>query len=222
MKNPIPKLIEEIVPTFTYPVREKTRLHRPTVKYIYNFFELSLTRHSVRNFGPLVPEQLDNLLWFAGKAIKTRSQTNGYVLSHRPSPSAGARHPIDILVCSNVPEPTIAYYNPFEHSLGKLSLDLVSTMDLLDHINDDVAMKQGVFLWLIAHPVRTAAKYDFAESLVWRDAGALLQQIQLTASALNLSSCPVGTLAEPFADRLFGDLGKTISAGGIIIGNLDL
>lgn len=222
MRNPTPKLTEEIVSPFTYPVKGKTKLQRPIEQYKHDFFDLALNRRSVRNFSPLLQGQLDTLLWFAAKAIEIQVQPNGYVLSHRPSASAGARHPIDILVCNNEPKPTIAYYNPFEHSLDTLSLDSGTVVELLAHIDENVAMQQGIFLWLLAHPVRTIAKYDFAESLIWRDAGALLQQIQLTATAMNLVSCPVGTLAEPFADRLFGDIGRVISTGGIVVGNLDL
>ncbi|MEJ7693172.1 nitroreductase family protein [Daejeonella sp.] len=222
MRNPKPKLTEEAVLPFIYPIKGNTKLQRPSLPYHYDFFDIAFERRSTRRFGLLLPGQLDALLWFAAKAIEVQVQPNGYVLSHRPSASAGARHPIDILVCSNGPIPTVAYYNPFQHSLDILVLDSATVKGLLAHINENLAMQQGVFLWLVAHPLRTIAKYDFAESLVWRDAGALLQQIQLTATAINLASCPVGTLAEPFAERLFGNSSKIISAGGIVVGNLEL
>ncbi|MES2808062.1 MAG: nitroreductase family protein [Bacteroidota bacterium] len=223
MSNPTPKSREDTVPMFAYPVKEKTKLQRPiTGDHNADFFEIAMTRHSTHSFGALLPGQLDHLLWFAAKALETRVQSDGYVLSHRPSPSAGARHPIDILVCSNASQPTVAYYNPFEHSLNTLRLDLVVVTELVAHINTAVDMQQGVFLWLLAHPSRTAAKYEHPESLIWRDAGALLQQIQLTAIALKLSSCALGTLAEPFASQLFENIGSVVSAGGIIVGNLDL
>ena len=223
MSNPAPKSQEDTVPVFVYPVKTKVKLQGPKAEVLSaDFFQLSLARSSSRNFGPLIPGQLDHLLWFAAKALATQVQSDGYVLSHRPSPSAGARHPIDILVCSDDTQPTIAYYNPFEHSLATLSLDPIMVTALMTHINAAVNMQQGVFLWLLAHPPRTSAKYTHPESLIWRDAGALLQQIQLTATALKLNSCALGTLAEPFADRLFGNIGSVLSTGGIIVGNLDL
>ncbi|RZK34503.1 MAG: SagB/ThcOx family dehydrogenase [Hymenobacter sp.] len=223
MSNPTPKTHEDTIPVFAYPVKEKTMLQQPIGgDHCADFFELAMTRRSSYHFGSLLSRQLDHLLWFAAKALATRVQADGYVLSHRPSPSAGARHPIDILVCSSGSPPTIAYYNVFEHSLYALSVDTEIVGALLSHVNTAVDMQDGVFLWLLAHPSRTAAKYEHAESLIWRDAGALLQQIQLTATALKLSSCPLGTLAEPFANQLFEKMGNVVSAGGIIVGNLDL
>ena len=220
MNNPAPKSQEDEVPVFAYPIKERIKLQRPIVgAYSADFFELAVTRRSGHSFAPLLSEQLDHLLWFAAKVLETHVQPDGYVLSHRPSPSAGARHPIDILVCSN---DRLAYYNPFEHSLATLNLDLSVVAELMAHIHTAVNMQDGIFLWLLAHPARTAAKYENPESLVWRDAGALLQQIQLTATALKLNSCPLGTLAEPFAARLFGNTDGLLSAGGIIVGNLDL
>lgn len=217
LKNPKPKLLEDIVEPFSYPIKGKIKLLRPSSKYCVNFFDLTLTRRSARNFTALLPNQLDILLWYGAKAIDTYIQSNNYILSRRPSASAGARHPIDILVCARSPL-SIAYYNPFEHTLNQLDYNSSILNDLMNHVNENIAIQDGTFLWLIAHFPRTAAKYDNAESLIWRDAGALLHQLQLTASSLKINSCCVGTLGEPFI-KLLEPSANTISAGGIIIGN---
>lgn len=73
-------------------------------------------------------------------------------------------------------------------------------------------------IWLIAHTNRTSAKYDNPQSLIWRDAGALLQSIQMTGTAMGIGSCPMGTLAGHYINQLFNKT-TVVSAGGIIIGN---
>lgn len=222
MSNPIPKVQESSVPVFLYPIKGSRKLNRPEKSPSANFFDLATSRHSSRGFAKLNPGDLDCLLWYSAKAYSINYQENGYILSHRASPSAGARHPIDILVCLDRNEPVLHVYNPFEHALAKLDCDRKIVVAFLQHINQNLAIKDGTLLWLIGHPHRTSAKYDHAESLIWRDAGALLQQIQLAATALSLTSCPIGTLGEPFDYQLFGSIGSVMAAGGIIVGNLDL
>jgi SagB-type dehydrogenase family enzyme len=222
MNNPAPKKTEAVVPPFSYPVLDTVKLARPSKKRAADFFDLSLRRASARTCHKLKPGYLDELLWYSAKALELTVQENGYILSHRPTPSAGARHPIDILICLDLGQPILHYYDPLGHSLSRLDLDKRLVRDFLVHVQQNLPMMDGTLLWFVAHPDRTEAKYEFADSLVWRDAGALIQQVQLVAAALGLVSCPTGTLGTPFEHKLFGNIGRTVAAGGIIVGNLDL
>lgn len=217
MKNPTPKDTEEDVTPFNYPIGDIVPLAIPPADYNFNYFNLSHLRRSYKNLGALSIQQLGEMLWFTAKVIDIYVQPNGYSLTHRPSASAGARHPIDLLVISQN-QSTLAYYNPFEHSLNRLKLDESIVASLINHINESVLIGDAILFWFIAHPERTTAKYDHSQSLIWRDAGALLHCIQSTCTAMGLGSCPVGTLAEPYISQLFKDA-PIISAGGIIIGN---
>ncbi|WP_439695380.1 nitroreductase family protein [Mucilaginibacter sp. AW1-7] len=216
--NPTPKSAEDFVSSFAYPISYIERLPKPSHNYVSDFFELTRLRTSEKNLSDLSASQLSDLLWYAAKVIDTHYQDNGYILSHRPSPSAGARHPIDLLIINPSENPVFQYYNPFEHSLNNLKLNEDLFTDFVTHINDNIPVGKGTVIWLIAHVNRTSAKYDNPASLVWRDAGALLQILQMTATAMNLGSCPFGTLADPFINKLFADA-AIISCGGIIIGN---
>lgn len=216
MKNPSPKEVEETTSAFRYPGSEKLLLQRPQALLQNNFFDLVHQRQSDRKFKPLLAQQLEDLLWYSAKILKTFTQKNGYILSHRPSPSAGARHPIDIIVAKPNNKMILEYYNPFDHSLNPISIDYSLVSKFINHVNKGIEIQQGTLIWFLAYPDRTTAKYNHAESLIWRDAGALIYCIQLTCTALNLLSCPVGTLAEPFITNLFSK--KVLSAGGIIIG----
>jgi SagB-type dehydrogenase family enzyme len=217
MNNPLPKKSEDMVETFNYPVSATILFGKPAEHHM-DYFELTRLRKSVRDLSALSIKQLGDLLWFAAKIIHTHVQTNGYILTSRPSPSAGARHPVDLLIITPSQSNVVSYYNPFEHSLNELKLDEGLTSPFIDHINESLPIGDATIIWLIAHSDRTAAKYTNPESLIWRDAGALLQSIQMTCTALGIGSCPIGSLAEPFISQLFNPV-TIISAGGIIIGN---
>ena len=75
-----------------------------------------------------------------------------------------------------------------------------------------------MLVWFVAHVKRTQAAYINPESLVWKDAGALIMMFQLVATAFDIKSCPVGTLGEPIPSEMFGGA-KIISAGECLSGN---
>ncbi|WP_449435492.1 nitroreductase family protein [Pedobacter steynii] len=215
-RNPRPKTHEETVSSFAYPENKKVFLKKPDVLVSKSFFEVATERASQRKFSALPESRLAELLWYSAKVISTHPQANGYILSHRPSPSAGARHPIDIIVSMPSKERKLEYYNPFDHSLNVITADQILVDNFVDHINECLEIQQGTIIWFLAHQARTTAKYDHPESLVWRDAGALIYCMQIASAALDLSSCAIGTLADPYIEKLFGE--EMISAGGIIIG----
>jgi len=216
MANPAPKEAEDTVAAFLFPSKNRIFLPRPMEPPNVNYFDLVLNRVSKRDFGKLSLEDIGKLLWYSARVLSTFAQDNGYILSHRPSPSAGARHPLEILVCRDAALPSIEYYNPFDHTLNEIDLMPNEINRFVSHIDSCLPIGQGTALWFVAQPERTSAKYHHADSLIWRDAGALIYCIQLGCTALNLSSCAVGTLAEPFVEQLFK--GAVKSSGGIIIG----
>jgi len=218
MKNPRPKRTESSVEGFDYQVCNTISLNRPKQDYRSNFFDLPFLRRSIASLSGLTDQELADLLWFTTKVIRTKYHSNDYILTHRPTPSAGAIHPIDLLIVPNT-RSIVYYYNPFSHSLNQLKVDEGLMQSFIGHINKNLILSDATLIWFVAHVNRTASKYDHPESLVWRDAGALIQTIQLTCTAMNLGSCPIGTLAEPFLSQLLND-GSVVSAGGIIVGRI--
>lgn len=218
MENPAPRNDQSAYVGFNYPLGPRYTLAIPDSDATIGFFQTLLTRRSSNVLSPLTAVQLGHLLWYAAKAYQI-SLHDGYLFSKRASPSAGAIHPIDVIIYR--PENDyLEYYNPFEHSSYHLHFETNSVLEFLSHIQIAFPTIDGTVLWFVVHSYRTSAKYDGHESLVWRDAGALLQTVQLTANALGLVSCPVGTLAEPYLSDLFEGRSDILSAGGIIIGNI--
>lgn len=221
MMNPSLKKYEEEVPQFEYNILKTIKLSRKIQPIAKRFDEASKVRKSSRIFRPITLAELGSVLWYSAKVKSTFLQKNGYILTHRGTPSAGARHPIDIIILnSNFLESNyFYYYNPFEHSLNKLNSSGSDIATLFKtHINEIVQINNATIIWFVAHVNRTAAKYENAQSLIWRDAGALINNIQMTCTAIGLNSCSIGSLGEPFISNFFHDEPDVVGAGGLLIG----
>lgn len=218
--NPINRSEEWHVIPFAYPIVDTLSLKREFNPADANLFDVLNRRRSYRVFESLTVEEVSAILWFSSKVKTISVELTGYISTQRPSASAGARHPIDILVASKFHNSlfTLFYYNPFDHSLSKLSIDEAVVDEFIVHLRTVINFKEGTILWFVAHPDRTEAKYENFQSLIWRDAGALIHSVQIACTAFNFRSCPFGTLAEPFVSRFFSSPNQIFSAGGIIVG----
>ncbi|WP_123863478.1 hypothetical protein [Burkholderia plantarii] len=60
----------------------------------------------------------------------------------------------------------------------------------------------GALLTFVADMARPASAYAHCETLVWRDAGAMLQTLALVATLFGLSFCPLGLLGSEVVSAL--------------------
>jgi SagB-type dehydrogenase family enzyme len=217
--NPTPRTKSISVNSYTYPyIGIKKELTRPSKPNHIDFFKVIEERRSNKDLLPLEENQLDSLLWYSSRT-RDAYLDEDYILSKRTAPSAGAVHPIDILI-NHADDNFFSIYSPFEHGMYRLDFLEEKVQSFIDHISLAFPNRKGTLLWFIIHPYRTDKYYNNFESLVWRDAGALMQTIALTCSALGIGCCPVGTLAKPYINELHNNFEDISSAGGIIIGNI--
>jgi SagB-type dehydrogenase family enzyme len=219
--NPRPKAEEAPPKQLEWPIIKTIQL--PPIKHFpaIPFLEVIQRRRSVRNFDSVDIETLSAILWHSAKVQVSKTTSSGINEHYRPVPSAGARHPIEIIVSTideNGTHPNWEYYDPHAHSLALLDLPSDLKQEFMQHIREILPFTKGVILWFLADIERTAAKYENPMSLVWRDAGALILAVQLTCTAMNVNSCPLGTLGEPFISEMFGNIGNMVGVGGMIIG----
>ena len=181
--------------------------------------QLLETRRSRRRGTSVDKEHLSTILWFAAKTMV--ATVGGFPRwEHRGTPSAGGCHPIDILVSNWMPNPGILYrYEPIGHALMRLR---VADQDAADELNragaEAVGNDAGTLLWHAAQFERTGSRYIDGESLVWRDAGALVVTISLLAELLDLSCCAIGATGEPHLSRALGSGERVVGVGGCVIG----
>lgn len=158
-------------------------------------------RKTTRHFGPLLEHELSYWLWFIGRETGRGHSEFGFPLTTRPVPSAGAIHPIHILI-SDLEKNCWHRYIPDQHALASLSTFGPCISELHQRINQLVEVQNGVVIWLLAEPEKTGAKYANPCSLIWRDAGVLLGQMALVAEGLEINFCPLGITGQDHMSAL--------------------
>jgi SagB-type dehydrogenase family enzyme len=156
-----------------------------------SYGDVVAARRSNRSFGPLSASDLSALLWYACRQVARRPSGLGFDLSLRHAPSAGAIHPIHVLIHSNG-QSAWQRYDAAEHRLIEVPRDVLAPQSAVAEVSPALALEKGTILWLAAEVGKTASKYANVESLIWRDAGALLAHLGLAASSLGLNFCPLG------------------------------
>ncbi len=101
-KNPAPRKYPKTASHFNYPISKVIPLPEPVKSPSVSFFDIINSRKSIRKFKSLDMLQISTLLWHSAKVREVVGLKNGHILTHRPSPSAGAIHPIDIFLFHKV------------------------------------------------------------------------------------------------------------------------
>ena len=106
------------------------------------------------------------------------------------------------------------HYDPLAHQLDILVPKVLNNLCELAHAAGEIVPHaRGTAVVLLADAARVAAAYDNPQSLLWRDAGALLQTLFLAATAFRLAFCPLGILGHEVVQAL--GLKKRITAAGV-------
>ncbi|MFP3801310.1 nitroreductase family protein [Paraburkholderia sp. SIMBA_027] len=183
---------------YRWPVLRTTPLGPHRVPVERTFLDIFESRRSTRELGAAPIESLVDVLRLA---LVPRFWKDGDPLrrSRRPALSAGALHPISVLLLAG----TGAYrLNADESALEELSIKHEVRANWLHKCKRVLPSADGAFIVLIADRARPAAAYENCESLVWRDSGALLQTLALAAEAYGLGFCPLGILGNEIVDSL--------------------
>lgn len=169
------------------------------------FRDVANARRTRRSFAALDLDALGVLLNLTCRVQQLGGVELGFPLTRRPSPSAGAIHPIHLIVLA--PDQVGWHrYDPFRHALIKVPTTVDAHL-VRREMEELVAAPAATLLLFAAEPGMTAAKYGNPWSLVWRDAGALQGGLSLAAEALDLSFCPLGVTGEPWISRLLDQPG---------------
>ncbi len=183
-----------------------------------DFLEVFTQRRSVKQLGGCPLDVLSKVLHLAVKPYCIAKDDYGVTVSRSAAPSAGGRHPIDILVGLQEKEDRQLYlYQPIGHSLKHLCVPKELQRNFFKDVEQTLPFGESTLLWFSVQYLRTASKYSDPMSLIWRDVGAQLCCFQQAAKYAGADSCPIGYLAEESFDRMF-ESKKIQSGGGLIIG----
>lgn len=219
MMDPKPKDEHDLYSGYPYNLGERVFLDRAIVDSQKLFLDVLFSRRSTKSFSEnILLKELSSLLYLSNKISSFSYDQKNYLTSKRTAPSAGGRHPVDILVSiENKDRRNLSLYNPVDHSISELLLDENSLGIFFDKISENLKLDNSCIIWFSIQVNKTGSKYENPESLYWRDAGALLYCLQLVAEYMGLKSCPLGTLAIEEFGNLFDDK-RLVSGGGIYLG----
>jgi SagB-type dehydrogenase family enzyme len=159
--------------------------------------QLLSRRLSQRSMFPCDADEIDQMLATSYRALAVDVGPDGYPISHRPVPSAGARHPFDLIVaCNQVRGKTRGYFrfNSFTSSLTPitwpvpLDVSIGAVRQAGNLIQDPAAV-----VFLVCDLQKTISRYPSGVLLALLDAGALAFCLHIAAVELGLASCIVGT-----------------------------
>ena len=186
-------------------------------------------RSETAALAPLSRFDLATLLYRSARLIAPGIGEDGGPWSHRPSPSAGATHPFDLLVCvrdvSGLPKGPYVFA-PYQVQLYPLAEEQLAYAGAVESAATAAARRSSpapVTICLIANVHRVRRRYSAPLTLLLRDAGALLAVMHLVATDLGLKSSIVG-IAGQVPGHAIGeessDVGPlVVSAGGLVLGN---
>lgn len=220
LKSPTPREVELPYSEFCYQVEEKSYLPLPDNLPRTSLSNILASRQSRRTYKAVSRQLLNSLLWHSARAIIV-SPPNSSRWQHRPTPSAGGRHPIDLLILTEQYNSKNAYlYDPVPHALTRLKIPNSNSLDqFINSIDQIIRLEQATIIWFAAQFERTLSKYKNGESLVWRDAGSLISTISFVAESLGLNCCAIGITGDPFISQILNSQEMVTGVGGLLIGH---
>jgi hypothetical protein len=138
----------------------------------------------------------------------------GIPVHRRITPSAGGLHPYSF-ICIGDEDRRALLYDPAAHAfmpLAALHHDLYE----LNHreVSGILGSAPGVTVRVVMDAAKVAAAYRNPETLIFRDAGAILSVTGMLAEWLDLLACPLGFIGEQFIQKAGLPLGRFAAAGG--------
>lgn len=179
--------------------------------------QLLFARRSCRAFKRAADEKaLGHLLYLSAYARSQEAGPSGFNLVRSCTPSAGSIHGVHILVIASKGQSALRY-DTKRHSLVELADGSACAQVARAEASKLLELSDATVLLLAAEPGMYSAKYDFCESLYWRDAGVLLGYLSFIAHALELDFCPLGITGDD-ALRHLDEQSQLLGVGMAVVG----
>ncbi|MGN7804931.1 nitroreductase family protein [Ensifer sp. 22521] len=131
--------------------------------------------------------------------------------------SAGALHPVKAVILRRNQAP-IVYDDSVDQFLSVHVRDAVAFEAFLRTCETVLPDANGHWVALIADSRNVRRLYSNHESLVWRDAGAVIQLMALSAEAQEMAFCPLGVLGGEIVAALLPGTPEIIPVGVVALG----
>lgn len=200
--DPRPRLSPNAPDGIAWPVRSRSHCPLVAPPQDESFVAQLEARRSDRTMRPAPLREIVNALAFAMRPRFVR-EDDVHNRTRRPTVSAGALHAVEIVIVDWRGSPRILRYDGMTHRLESLLITRpVSLRQFAMACASILPDAAGTALALIGDERRMGALYEHPISLLWRDAGALLQTLAMVSAAYRLAFCPLGILGGEVVDAL--------------------
>lgn len=143
-------------------------------------------------------QQLSDVLWYSN-FVRVRKppldRARGW--ESRNSPAAGGLHGLETLILPMDDPTSCGWYDPIGHQVHSLcDANAVVTANAYNVIELCGAIA-GITLQFISDRRRLDVLYENGETLMWRDAGALIATTALVATSVGVQATPLGRIGVP-------------------------
>lgn len=199
------------------PAGPAERLPSPLPAPVRAFDEVLSSRRT-RVAGPVSLMEAGGLLWHVCReTAPSEVGRAGLTVRHRSTPSAGGLHPFSF-ICVGDLEDRVVQYDASVHGFRELQADHRSLLAVnRAQLMEMLGTSAGVTIRFVCDRSLVDAAYANPESLILRDAGALLATTTLIAEWLGLAACPLGFLGDDFIVMAGLEADRFVGAGGVQI-----
>lgn len=181
-------------------------------------FDTLTHRRTRRESEPLALNDVLSLLQFAMQTREFGEGDNAGRL-RKVTVSAGALHPIEVLVVSgpDVSEPII--YSDEYDTFGTVQFRSPDcAINQIDQLMAIAPQAKGHLILLVANLRHVSQAYEEPISLLWRDGGAVLQTFSLISAALGYAFVPLGPTGRSLLEAVTKPHDDYVAVGAGIIG----
>jgi SagB-type dehydrogenase family enzyme len=221
LASPVPRQECQARESFGFKLKDVAYLSTPSEPQPRILWDVLASRASRREFDRLDEGDLNRLLWLCAKTRQSRLDSGRISWESRPVPSAGGLHPIRLFVIDREGDMwRLRLYDPRAHAISSVTpVDELAFTRFCTEVEAVLHPGGGTIVWFVADWNVVDSKYQNADSLVWRDAGAMLSTICLVAEGLELNCCPIGITGDPTITEALGGQDKLLGVGGCIVGS---
>lgn len=155
--------------------------------------------------------------WFGKPQKRFHRDRIAYGTEAETRDPAGALHPIKSVIIDSDGY-AVAYDDDHDAFLAIKPRKLDLLANGLRSCTTVLPSAHGHVIALMADVHLTSTVYKNPESLLWRDAGAVLQTLAMVSEAFDLGFCPLGILGQDFADALLPEDHQYLGVGVAVIG----
>lgn len=216
--EPRPKTATQVSTKNVWTIASLIEAPQLDIKNCGSVVELLAARSTERSFSPLTLNETLGIVRLAMRASHAGLEADSGRLRKKMI-SAGALHPIEVLVVSGPEVSSPVVYLDGADAFGELASPIDADWSMaLRTLNNVAPRAAGHFLLLVGDLRHVDQVYENPASLLWRDAGAVLQTFSLLASAMGYSFLPLGHLGYQVLNTLDPPHPDYVAVGTAVIG----